>query len=426
MATATETALARRHHAVHRQHAAGAAAPRDRGLRGHRGWASWRTSIRCGASRTASAVAMIDAAERDGKIKPGHGHHRADQRQHGHRPGLRLRRPRLQADGHHAREHEPRAAAAAEGAGGRDGADAGRRRHARRGPQGRGAGRPNNATTSCRSSSRTRPTRRSTARPRPRKSGATPTARSTSSSPASAPAARSPAWARCSRRASRAFKIDRRRAGQQPGHHPDAGRPGAQARQAHDPGHRRRLHSRRAEPRRSSTRWCRSRDDDAMETARQLAKLRRPDVRHQLRRRGLGGARKSAKRPRERRQADRRHPARPRRALPVDEAVSGVRGRASCPPALGGVSCGHRIGGGAGGSLGWFVGARRAPYDPLRKEAFMATLRRLMSHSRWRWAIGALLCLTVFAIGAGFALLRPQPDAKRAGPLATNPNLVRE
>ena len=39
--------------------------------------------------------AMIDAAERDGLIRRGHGHHRAHQRQHGHRPGLRLRRPRL-------------------------------------------------------------------------------------------------------------------------------------------------------------------------------------------------------------------------------------------------------------------------------------------------------------------------------------------
>ena len=45
------------------------------------------------------ARAMIDAAERDGKIEQGHGDHRADQRQHGHRAGLRLRRPRLPADG---------------------------------------------------------------------------------------------------------------------------------------------------------------------------------------------------------------------------------------------------------------------------------------------------------------------------------------
>ena len=38
--------------------------------------------------------AMIDAAERDGKIKQRHRHHRADQRQYGHRLGLCLRRAR--------------------------------------------------------------------------------------------------------------------------------------------------------------------------------------------------------------------------------------------------------------------------------------------------------------------------------------------
>ena len=54
--------------------------------------------------------AMIDAAERDGKIKPGHGDYRADQRQYGHRPRLRLRGPRLQARGDDAREHDDRAA----------------------------------------------------------------------------------------------------------------------------------------------------------------------------------------------------------------------------------------------------------------------------------------------------------------------------
>ncbi len=73
-----------------------------------------------------------------------HGDHRAHQRQHGHRPGLRLRGPRLQADGDDAREHEPRAAAAAQGPGRRAGAHARGRRHARRRPQGRGAGRRSN------------------------------------------------------------------------------------------------------------------------------------------------------------------------------------------------------------------------------------------------------------------------------------------
>ena len=62
---------------------------------------------------------------------------------------------------------------------------------------GRGARSRRSPTRSSRSSSRTRPIRRSTAAPRPRRSGTTPTARSTPSSPASAPAAPSPASARC-------------------------------------------------------------------------------------------------------------------------------------------------------------------------------------------------------------------------------------
>ena len=77
-------------------------------------------------------VAMIDAAEARRQDQQGHGDHRADQRQHRHRPGLHLRGPRLQADGHHAREHEPGAAPAAQGVRRRDRPDAGRRGHARR------------------------------------------------------------------------------------------------------------------------------------------------------------------------------------------------------------------------------------------------------------------------------------------------------
>ena len=49
-------------------------------------------------------VAMIDAAEARGQDQGRHRHHRADQRQHRHWPGLRLRRPRLQADRDHAGE----------------------------------------------------------------------------------------------------------------------------------------------------------------------------------------------------------------------------------------------------------------------------------------------------------------------------------
>ena len=92
--------------------------------------------------------------------------------------------------------------------------------------------------------------------------------------------------------------------------------------QAHDPGHRRRLHSRRAERRHHRRRGAgeRRRRHGNLAAAGQARRLH---VRHQLRRRGLGGA-GSGQAARERRQADRRRPARPRRALPVDEAVPGM------------------------------------------------------------------------------------------------------
>jgi cysteine synthase A len=50
------------------------------------------------------ALAMIETAEREGKLRPGkEGHHRgADLRQHGHRPGDGMRRQGLQADLDHA------------------------------------------------------------------------------------------------------------------------------------------------------------------------------------------------------------------------------------------------------------------------------------------------------------------------------------
>ena len=47
-------------------------------------------------------VAMIDAARTRGKIKPGHGDHRADQRQHRHRAGLRCGGQGVQTDPDHA------------------------------------------------------------------------------------------------------------------------------------------------------------------------------------------------------------------------------------------------------------------------------------------------------------------------------------
>ena len=142
------------------------------------------------------ALAMIDAAEHEGAHPPEHRHHRADQRQHRHRAGLRLRRPRIQARSDHAREHEPRTAAAAEGPGRRDRVDAGRRRNARRRAQGRGtrgAKRQLLHAAAVQESGQSRDSsqddgRGDLARHRP--------GRSTWSWPAWAPAARSPAWAR--------------------------------------------------------------------------------------------------------------------------------------------------------------------------------------------------------------------------------------
>ena len=200
--------------------------------------------------------------------------------------------------------------------------DARRRGHARRRPQGRGTGAATTPTTTCRSSSRTRPTRKSTARPRPRRSGATRPERSTSSWPASAPAARSPAWARSLKAAQAGVRmvavepaaspvISQRLAGQplQPGKHTIQG-------------HRRRLHSRRAEPdgdRRGGPGPRRGRHGDRPATGPAGG----ADVRHQLRGGGLGGAATGPPQ-RKRRQADRGDPARPGRAIPFDEALPRV------------------------------------------------------------------------------------------------------
>ena len=92
------------------------------------------------------------AGEREGPHRPGddrgrragredrqgHGHRRADQRQHRHRAGVRLRGQGLQADPDDARVDEHRAPPAAQGARRAGRADAGRRGHARRDQQGRG------------------------------------------------------------------------------------------------------------------------------------------------------------------------------------------------------------------------------------------------------------------------------------------------
>ena len=67
-------------------------------------------------------------------------HHRTDQRQHGHRAGLRGRRQGLSPDAHHAGVDEPGAPGVVASAGRRPRADSRQGRHARRDRQGPGVG----------------------------------------------------------------------------------------------------------------------------------------------------------------------------------------------------------------------------------------------------------------------------------------------
>ena len=153
-----------------------------------------------GSVKDRIGVAMIEAAERDGRLRPGHDDPRTDERQHRHRARVRRRGERL--SDHSVmpetmtieRRNLLKAYGAqvvlTPGAEGMPGA-------IRRANEILDAAPPVNI--SCRSSSRIRRIRRSTAARRPKRSGATPTAPSTSSSRRSEPAARSPASARCSR-----------------------------------------------------------------------------------------------------------------------------------------------------------------------------------------------------------------------------------
>ena len=95
-----------------------------------------------GSVKDRIGVAMIDAAEQTG-CRPGHHRRGADQRQHRHRAGHGVRRPRLPLHPHHAGDDEPGARAAARGSA-PSWCSPRARRHGRRHRQGRGnrQGRP--------------------------------------------------------------------------------------------------------------------------------------------------------------------------------------------------------------------------------------------------------------------------------------------
>ena len=109
-----------------------------------------------GSVKDRICLAMIEQAEKDGRLAAGRRRDRADQRQHRHRPGAGRGAARLSLHPDHAREHEPRAPAAAAVVRRRAGADARGRADGRRDRQGQRAGRDDARARSCRSSSRTR------------------------------------------------------------------------------------------------------------------------------------------------------------------------------------------------------------------------------------------------------------------------------
>ena len=163
-------------------------------------------------------------------------------------------------------------------------------------------------TPTCPTSSPTRPTPRRTAARPARRSSTRSTATSTCSSRGWGPAGRSPAWARCSSSATRA-----RRSSPSSRRAPPCS-PAAPRGRAPHPGHRRGLRPGRAQPRRCSTRSWPAPTRTRSSTARVLARARGDAGRDVLRRGGVGrpGGRPPAG---VARQADRRDPARLGRAL---------------------------------------------------------------------------------------------------------------
>ena len=153
------------------------------------------------------AVNIIEAAERNGTLKPGPNHSRGDQRQHRHRSCHGVRPEGLPAGGHHGRQLLDRAAQADAYPRRQGGADAARPEGFRHVPEG---GRTERRPTagSWRTSSRRPPTPTSTRPPRGARS--LPTSRTngwTSSSPATAPAAPWPVSRVCCERNGRRRRL---------------------------------------------------------------------------------------------------------------------------------------------------------------------------------------------------------------------------
>ena len=103
------------HRARHRQHAAGRVAELQPARRRAASGPSWKAPTRPGSVKDRIALAMLDAAEASGDLHPGteRDHHRADQRQHGHRAGDARQSARLSLPGGAARKRQHRAAPAA-------------------------------------------------------------------------------------------------------------------------------------------------------------------------------------------------------------------------------------------------------------------------------------------------------------------------